>query len=173
MSRCSGRLGAPNRVNSARPSGGLCAWPGDSEKVKAVRASAARRWILVFHLPRELPIACGPIFCRTSATGVNLHVCAAHRHRFDLDLHNLGLLQPLKGLHQHARLRPSAHSRLDHVPVSEALGKAAPFAVMLGHVQDGIEYLQIRQADFDLPELGCGDLHATTADRTSPSRNSR
>jgi hypothetical protein len=42
---------------------------------------------------------------------------------------------------------------------------------MLSHVQDGIEYLQIRQADvgtlpwqavLDLRELGCGDLYATT-----------
>ena len=38
------------------------AWPGDSEKVTAVRASAAMRWIFVFHPPRDLPIACGPFF---------------------------------------------------------------------------------------------------------------
>ena len=111
---------------------------------------------------------------------MHLHAGAVQRHRFDLDLHDLRLLQLLEGSIQNARLRPAAHTRVDRVPVAEALGQAAPFAAVLGDVKDGIQHLQIRQADIaalqrqavlDLRELGCCDLHALTVAHKSWWRN--
>jgi hypothetical protein len=54
------------------------------------------------------------------------------------------------------------------MPAPEALRQATPFATVLGDVKNGIEYLQIRQADvatlpwqtvFDQVILGFGDFH--------------
>lgn len=138
-----------------------------------MRASAASRWILVFHPPRDLPIACGPFFLSARAIGMHLDAGAVQRHRLDLDLHHLRLLQLLKRAVKHAGLGPAAHSGVDRVPVAEALWQTAPFATVLGHVQDGIEHLEIGQADvaalrrqavFNLGELSWRDLHSLTVD---------
>ena len=68
----------------------------------AVRASAARRGILVFHPPRDLPIACGPFFWCPSAIRMDLHAGAVQRHGFNLYLHDLHLLKLLEGAIEHA-----------------------------------------------------------------------
>jgi len=92
-------------------------------------------------------------------------------HRFDLDAHDLSVLQLFENPIQYAELGPAVHSRVDRVPVAEALGQSSPFAAVLGNVQDRIEHLQIGQADvaalpgqttLDLLVLGLGDLHART-----------
>ncbi|GAA4406015.1 hypothetical protein GCM10011450_14550 [Advenella faeciporci] len=41
-------------------------------------------------------------------------------------------------------LCPAVHARVNGVPVPESLGQTAPLAAMLGHIKDGIDYLQIR-----------------------------
>lgn len=114
-------------------------------------------------------MACGPFFLRPSAVRVHLDAGAFQRHGFDLDSHDLGLLQLLEHAIQHPGLGPAVHARVDGVPVAEALGQAAPFAAVLGDVQDGVQHLQVAQADvaalrrqavFDLRELGCCNLHA-------------
>jgi hypothetical protein len=42
---------------------------------------------------------------------------------------------------QHPALCPTIHARLDGVPVADSLGEPAPFAPLLGDIQDGIEYV--------------------------------
>ena len=77
-------------------------------------------------------------------------------------------LQLLEHLVQHARLGPAAHARVDRVPVAEPIGKPAPLAALFGHVQHGIDGLQIGHADvasllgqtrFDKGELRGTDFH--------------
>jgi hypothetical protein len=94
---------------------------------------------------------------------------AVQRDRFDLDAHDLSMLQLLEHPIQHAQLGPAVHAGVDRVPVAEALGQAAPLAAVLGNVQDRIQNLQIGQADIaslsrqtslDLFVLGWCDLHA-------------
>lgn len=152
-------LCGPRRFKSSRPSVASCAWPGDRENVMAVRASAATRWILVFQPPRDLPIACGPFFGRTRTVRMHLDAGGVQRHSFELDLHDLRALQLLKGTVEHAQLGPAVHARVDGVPVAETLGQATPLAAVLGDVQDGVEHLQIAQADIAaLPRQALGDL---------------
>ena len=94
---------------------------------------------------------------------------AVQRHRFDLDAHDLSMLQLLEHPIHHAQLGPPVHAGVDRVPVAEALGQAAPLAAVLGHVQDRIDHLQVGQADIaslsrqatlDLFVLGRCDFHA-------------
>lgn len=107
---------------------------------------------------------------------MHLDTGAVQRHRLDLDLHDLCLLQQLESAIEHARLSPATHARVDRVPVAEPLGQTAPLAAMLGHVQDRIEHLQIGQADiaalprqavFYLRELNWRDLHSLSVDEES------
>ena len=56
-------------------------------------------------------------------------------------------LQLLEHPVEYPALGPAVHAHVDGVPVAEAGRQPSPFAAMLGHVEDGIEYLQVRQAD--------------------------
>ena len=62
---------------------------------------------------------------------------------FELHAEDLRVLQLGKDAIQHPALCPTIHARIDGVPVAESLGEPAPFAPLLGHVQDGIAYVQI------------------------------
>jgi hypothetical protein len=48
---------------------------------------------------------------------------------------------------QHAGLVPAAHARIDRMPVAEPLWQAPPLAAVLGHIQHGVDHLQVGQAD--------------------------
>jgi len=94
---------------------------------------------------------------------------AVERDRFDLDSHDLSMLQLLEHPIHHPKLGPSVHARIDRVPVAKALGQAAPLATVLRHVQDGVQDLQVgktdvaplsRKATLDLFVLGRCDFHA-------------
>ena len=94
---------------------------------------------------------------------------AVERHRFDLDAHDLGMLQLLEHPIHHPHLGPAVHAGVDRVPVAKSLGQAAPLAAVLGHVQYGVQDLQIgkpdvaplsRKATLDLFVLGRCDFHA-------------
>ena len=70
---------------------------------------------------------------------------------------------------QHAAFGPAVHAGVDRVPVAEALGQAAPFAALLGHVQDRVQHSQIGQTHvatlgwqtvLDQTVLCVGDFHA-------------
>jgi len=100
---------------------------------------------------------------------MNLDARGVQRDRFDLDAHDLRLLQLLEHPVEHAGLRPAVHARVDRVPVAEALGQSSPLAAVLGHVQDCVDHLHVAQADvaslrrqavLDLGELFGRDLHA-------------
>ena len=93
---------------------------------------------------------------------------AVQRQRFELDAHDLFSLQLFEDPVEDAVLRPAVHAHVDGVPIAEATGQAAPFAAMLRHVQDGVEHLQVRQADVaalhrkvrgNASVLGFRDLH--------------
>ena len=100
---------------------------------------------------------------------MDLDAGGVQRHSFDLDAYDLGLLQLLEYSVEHAGLGPAVHPRIDGVPVAKSLGQAAPLAAVFGHEEDGVQDLQVAQADIatlrgqavlDLLELGCCDLHA-------------
>ena len=87
---------------------------------------------------------------------------------FDLHADDLRVLQLGKDAIQHPALRPPIHAGIDGVPVAESLGQTAPFAPLLGDIQDGVEHMQIverhvatlrRQARLDLAILCGGDFH--------------
>ena len=93
---------------------------------------------------------------------------AVQANRLDLDAHDLSMLQLLEHAIEHPVFRPAIHPRVDGVPIAESLGQPAPFATMLGHVQDRIDYAQIRVADvaalfgqavLDLAVLLFSDFH--------------
>jgi len=78
---------------------------------------------------------------------MNLDARGIQRDRLDLDAHDLGLLQLLEHPIEHTRLGPAIHAGVDRVPVAEALGQPSPFAAVFGHVKDGVDHLQVAQAD--------------------------
>ena len=89
-------------------------------------------------------------------------------HGFDPHADDLRVLQLCKDAIQHPALRPTIHASIDGVPVAEPLGQTAPFAPLLGDVQDGVQDVQIierhvatlcRQTRLDLTILGVGDFH--------------
>ena len=89
-------------------------------------------------------------------------------NRLDLDAHDLSMLQLLEYAIEHSVLGPAIHARVDGVPIAESLGQPAPLATVLRHVQNRIDYAQIRMADIaallgqavlDLAVLRFGDLH--------------
>ena len=94
---------------------------------------------------------------------------AVQGHGFELYAEDLRVLQLGKDAIQDPALRPPVHARIDGVPVAEPLGQAAPFAPLLGDVQNSVEHLQIvkrhvaawrRQTRRDVAILGVGDFHA-------------
>ena len=89
-------------------------------------------------------------------------------HGFDLHADDLSMLQLCKYAIQHPALRPTIHASINGVPVAEPLWQTAPFAPLLGDVQDGVQDVQIverhvaalgRQARLDVAILGVGDFH--------------
>jgi len=100
---------------------------------------------------------------------MNLHQGVVHRYRLDPDAHDLQPLQLLKYSIQHTAFAPAIHAGVDRVPIAKPFGQTAPLAVVLSHVQNGVQYAQIaeayiatleRQAVYDLLVLGLCDFHA-------------
>src|SRR5579864_8307844 len=99
---------------------------------------------------------------------MNLYHRAIQRDRLDLDANDLLSLQFREDAIQYTVPGPAVHSRIDRVPSAETLGQSAPFAAVFGNVKNGIEHLQICQADItalsrqamlDPLILGFGDFH--------------
>lgn len=111
---------------------------------------------------------------------MHLDTRGVQRHHLDLHAHQLLALQFLEHLVQHTCLGPAAHARVDRVPVAEPIGQPTPLAAVFGHIQHGVDHLQIAQADvaplhgqavFDAFELlGC-DLHACSFTSDQSQRN--
>ena len=79
------------------------------------------------------------------AVRMHLHNRRVQRHRLDADADDLLALHLLENRIQHAALRPSIHARVDRMPAAEPLRQAAPFAALLGHVQNSVQHHQVRQ----------------------------
>ena len=80
-------------------------------------------------------------------------------------------LQALEDVIQHPTLGPAIHASVYGVPRAETLGQSAPFATLFGHIQQGVEKLQVghfdvaalpRQAGLDAMQLRFADLHSCT-----------
>lgn len=78
---------------------------------------------------------------------MHLDAGAIQRHGLDFDMNQLFLLQFSEHSVQDTGFAPTAHARVDGVPFTKALGKSAPFAAMFGHIQDGVNDLQVGHAD--------------------------
>jgi hypothetical protein len=92
---------------------------------------------------------------------------AVQANRLDPDAYDLSMLQLLEYAIEHSVLGPAIHARVDGVPIAESLGQPAPLATVLRHVQNRIDYAQIRMADIaallgqavlDLAVLRFGDF---------------
>ena len=99
---------------------------------------------------------------------MHVHGRTVQRHGFDLEADDLLLLQLREDLIQDAAFGPAIHAGVDRVPVAEPCGQAAPFAALLGHVQDRVQHSQIGQAHvatlgwqtvLDQAVLCVGDFH--------------
>ena len=86
----------------------------------------------------------------------------------NLDAHDLLTLQLLEDAIQYAVLGPAVHAGVNGVPVAETLGKSAPFAALLGHIQNRIQHRELGQAHvaalprktgLDAVVLRLGNLH--------------
>ena len=99
---------------------------------------------------------------------MDLDCRAVQGHRFDLDADDLSMLQLCEYPIQYTALRPTIHARVDSVPVAEPFRQAAPFAALLGDVQNGVQHPLIgdghgaalrRQTVLDLAILCFGNFH--------------
>ena len=77
---------------------------------------------------------------------MHVHGGTVQRPGFDLETDNLRMLQLREDSIQDATFGPAIHAGVDRVPVAEACGQAAPFAALLGHVQDRVQHSQSGQA---------------------------
>ena len=57
------------------------------------------------------------------------------------------MLQVLEPSNQDDGLPPAVHSRVDRVPVAEALRQAAPYGAVIRDVQNRVRYLEITERD--------------------------
>ena len=98
-------------------------------------------------------------------------------HGFDLHADDLRVLQLCKDAIQQPALGPTIHASIDGVLVAEPLGQTAPFATLLGDVQDGVEHVQIVerhvaalrwQTRLDVAILCVGDFHTRSIAYTGP-----
>ncbi len=53
-------------------------------------------------------------------------------------------LKRIKQPVEHARIRPTAHSGVNRVPLAEALRQGPPFAAILGNKEDGVDDGKVR-----------------------------
>ena len=87
----------PRRFSSLRPSGASWAWPGESEKVMAVRASAGNHMNLGGPAAARSADRLGTVFFSAPGpVGMHLHDGAVQRHRLEPDAHDLLALQMLE-----------------------------------------------------------------------------
>lgn len=111
---------------------------------------------------------------------MHLDRSAVQRDGVDLDPDDLSMLHALEHAIQDTGLRPAAPARIDGMPATKAFWQAAPFAALLGNVQDGIRDLKVRETDvaalarqavLNLAILLFGDLQAERISQLSISVN--
>jgi hypothetical protein len=99
---------------------------------------------------------------------MHLHRGRVQCDRLDLDAHDLLQLQLLEDPVHDPAFRPAVHPGVDGVPVAKPLRQTAPLASMLGHIQQRVQQLKVRQTHvatlhrktvLDPRVLLFGDLH--------------
>lgn len=105
---------------------------------------------------------------------------AVETDRFDLDANQLLLLQLLKQPIEHTGFSPTIHAGVNRMPIAKPLRQSAPFAAVLGHVENRIDDREIlvrdvaalaRQEQFDSSKLFGADFHAASISNNSNSVN--
>ena len=71
---------------------------------------------------------------------------AVQGNRLQFDCDDLLLLQTGEDPVKHPCFAPTVHAGVDGVPVAQAFGQTAPLTAMFGHVQDGVDDLQVAEA---------------------------
>src|ERR1039458_9602437 len=108
-------------------------------------------------------------FQRARAVGMDFDGGRIQTHGLDANAHHLLALQLLEDPIQHAVLGPAVDAGVDGVPRSEAFGQAAPLAAVLGHIEQGVQQLQVvdlyvaalaGKSGGNMLILRFGDLHA-------------
>lgn len=74
---------------------------------------------------------------------MNLDRGRVERKGFNLDSHDLLGLQLLEDAIQNAALGPAIHARIDAMPVAKSRWKTAPFAALLGYIQNRVQHSEI------------------------------
>ena len=99
----------------------------------------------------SLPGTCrwpgGRFFYRAGAVGMDLDARAVQRNRFELEAHELVALQLLEDLVEDPGLRPPNSSGCRRCAIPKPSRQPTPLAAVFGDIQNGIEHLQIREAD--------------------------
>ena len=99
---------------------------------------------------------------------MNLADGAVQRHRFESDAQELFALQVGKAPVEDPILGPPIHPGVDGMPRAKPGRSAPPLAAVLGDIQNGIEDLQIGEADIaalhretrgNAGVLGFGEFH--------------
>src|SRR5580693_263189 len=76
---------------------------------------------------------------------MHFHRGRVQRESLDPDAHNLLQLQLFKYPVESATLGPAVHARVDGMPVTEPSRQPTPLAPVIGHIQQRIQKLQVRQ----------------------------
>jgi hypothetical protein len=72
---------------------------------------------------------------------MHLHGGRVQRSSLDADNDDLFALEQLKYRVKHPALGPPIHPHIDRMPIAETLRQPAPFAALLGHLQDRVQNL--------------------------------
>jgi hypothetical protein len=113
---------------------------------------------------------CGPFFFRARAVWMDLHDGAVQPQGLHFDPDDLLFLQRREDAVQDTRFRPPVHPRIDRVPPAKPLGERPPLAPVLGHIQNGVQHVQVgqlhvpalrRKTMLNPPKLLFRDCHAS------------
>src|SRR5580658_879979 len=111
---------------------------------------------------------------------MNLNDRTVQTYRLNLDADELLALQLREEPIQHSSLGPAVHTRVDRMPVAEALRQCAPLAAVLGHKEDRVDHVEVlvrniaaltRQVRLDPCELFSADFHSMSISKMLNSVN--
>ena len=86
-------------------------------------------------------------FQRTRPVRMHLDRGAVEGDDFEFDLDYPLSLELFEDSVQYPALGPSVHSGVYGVPIAEALRQSTPLTAVFGDVEDGVEYLEVRDSD--------------------------
>jgi hypothetical protein len=74
---------------------------------------------------------------------MRFHDGRVERYGFEADADDLFTLHLFEDSIQHTTLRPAIHARVDRMPAAKPLRQTAPFAALLGHIQNRVQHHQV------------------------------